>query len=80
MRSLWGGADYRPLAARLAPASRDLVDAVAPGGTEQVLDVAAGTGTAALMLRERGAAVLATDLAPRMVELGRERTAGTGIV
>ncbi|GAA1386739.1 class I SAM-dependent methyltransferase [Pseudonocardia kongjuensis] len=80
MRSLWGGADYRPLAARLAPASRALVDTVAPGDTEQVLDVAAGTGTAALMLRERGAAVLATDLAPRMVELGRERTAGTGIV
>ncbi|MEU6699228.1 class I SAM-dependent methyltransferase [Pseudonocardia sp. NPDC046786] len=80
MRSLWSGADYRPLSSLLAPAARDLVDAVVPSRTEQVLDVAAGTGSAALELRGRGAAVLATDLAPRMVELGRERTAGTGIV
>ncbi|MFP5019585.1 class I SAM-dependent methyltransferase [Pseudonocardia phyllosphaerae] len=80
MRRVWGGADYPALAERLAPAAHDLVDALAPGPADRVLDVAAGTGSAAALARERGAAVVATDLAPRMVELGRAATAGTGVV
>lgn len=80
MRGMWGGADYPALAERFAPAAHDLVDALAPGPHDQVLDIAAGTGSAAVLARERGAAVLATDLSPRMVALGRDRTAGSGVV
>jgi SAM-dependent methyltransferase len=80
VRGMWGDADYPALADRFAPAAHDLVDALAPGPHDQVLDVAAGTGSAAALARERGAAVLATDLSPRMVALGRGRTAGSGVV
>jgi SAM-dependent methyltransferase len=37
----------------------------------RMLDVAAGTGTIARLAAERGAAVAAVDVSPRMVEIGR---------
>jgi SAM-dependent methyltransferase len=39
-----------------------------------VLDAAAGTGNVAIRAAARGARVTAADIAPRMVQLGRERT------
>jgi SAM-dependent methyltransferase len=71
---LWGSADYSGLAKRLEPAADALVDAAAPGPGEHVLDVAAGTGNVAIRAAARGAKVTAVDIAPRMVQLGRERT------
>jgi SAM-dependent methyltransferase len=44
-----------------------------------VLDVGAGDGNLALAAAGRGAKVEASDLAPAMVERGRERCAGHGI-
>ena len=65
MRQLWGLADYGALAARLAPAASALVGAVGPVAGRRVLDLAAGTGTVALMAAEQGARVSACDIAPR---------------
>lgn len=75
---LWGLADYTGLAQRLDPAAVALVDAAAPGAGDRVLDVAAGTGNVAVRAAARGARVTACDIAPRMVQLGRERT-GPGV-
>ncbi len=74
MAALWGSADYSGLAQLLEPAAAALVEAVAPSPHEHVLDVAAGTGNVAIQALQRGAKVTAADLAPRMVQLGRERT------
>jgi len=71
---LWGSADYSGLARRLEPVADALVDAAAPQPGEHVLDVAAGTGNVAIRAAARGARVTAADIAPRMVELGRQRT------
>ncbi len=71
---LWGSADYSGLAKRLEPAADALVDAVAPRAGEHVLDVAAGTGNVAIRAAACGAKVTAVDIAPRMVQWGRERT------
>lgn len=71
---LWGSADYSGLAKRLEPAADALVDAAAPRPGEHVLDAAAGTGNVAIRAAARGARVTAADIAPRMVQLGRERT------
>ncbi|HZD15380.1 MAG TPA: methyltransferase domain-containing protein, partial [Pseudonocardiaceae bacterium] len=70
----WGLADYSGLAQRLEPAADALIDAVAPKPGDRVLDVAAGTGNVAMRAVARGAQVTACDIAPRMVQLGRQRT------
>jgi SAM-dependent methyltransferase len=45
----------------------------------RVLDVAAGNGNAAIEALRTGAEVVASDLAPKMVEQGRERAAAEGL-
>jgi SAM-dependent methyltransferase len=77
--ALWGLADYFGLARLLEPAADALIEETAPGPGDRVLDVAAGTGNVALRAAARGARVTACDIAPRMVQLGRERT-GPGVV
>jgi SAM-dependent methyltransferase len=71
---LWGSADYSGLARRLEPAADALVDAAGLQPGERVLDVAAGTGNVAIRAAARGTRVTAADIAPRMVQLGQERT------
>jgi len=75
---MWGLADYTGLAELLAPASARLADLL-PTIRGRVLDLAAGTGTLAATVAGRGATVDAVDLSPRMVELGRARTAGLDV-
>lgn len=79
MRQMWGLADYGALAERLAPAAAALVEAAAPPVGSRVLDLAAGTGTVAVLAAQRGAHVTACDISPRMVELGRQASAAAGL-
>lgn len=55
-----------------------LLDIVGIDANEQVLDVAAGSGAFSLRAARLGAEVTATDFAPGMVELLRERFAAHG--
>lgn len=73
---VWGLGEYHRVAERLLPAAEVLADAAGVAAGQRVLDVAAGTGNVSAVAAGRGASVTATDLSPRMVELGRERTAG----
>ena len=74
----WGRGHYRSLSRVLAPAARDLCDACAVSAGQEVLDVAAGDGNFALVCAGEGASVVASDLAPAMVEAGRARTDAEG--
>jgi ubiquinone/menaquinone biosynthesis C-methylase UbiE len=74
----WGMGEYSPLSLMLRPAAEALVDACAVSAGQEVLDVAAGDGNFALAAAREGASVVASDLAPRMVERGRERTQAEG--
>jgi SAM-dependent methyltransferase len=56
-----------------------VVDAAAVAAGEQVLDVACGTGNAALVAAARGAAVTGLDAAERLVGVARERAAAAGL-
>ena len=77
-RVAWGMGDYSPLSRLLRPAAEALVDACAVSAGQEVLDVAAGDGNFALAAAREGASVVATDLAPGMVERGRARTEAEG--
>ena len=63
----------------LRPAAQDLVDACAISAGQEALDIAAGNGNAAILAAREGAAVVASDLTPAMVELGRARTESEGL-
>lgn len=77
-RWLWSQGDYTRVALVLEPEAIALARrCVRPG--MQVLDVAAGNGNFALEAARLGAEVTAIDMSPRMVELGRERSAAAGV-
>jgi ubiquinone/menaquinone biosynthesis C-methylase UbiE len=71
---MWALGDYTEVARYLEPYAEALAGfaKVQPGS--EVLDVAAGNGNFAIAAARRGARVIATDLTPAMIELGRLRT------
>lgn len=79
-RAMWALGDYDRVAVDvvggLGPA---LVAAAGLGPGQEVLDVAAGSGNASIPAAEAGARVLATDLTPELLEIGRQRTEGRGL-
>lgn len=78
-RAMWALGDYPTLAAELvASLGEALVQAcrVCPG--QRVLDVAAGSGNAAIPAALAGAEVVACDLTPALLEAGRARAAQQG--
>jgi SAM-dependent methyltransferase len=77
-RAVWGFGDYSTLSRALEPASRELCDACAVSAGQEVLDVAAGDGNFALACAREGAAVVACDLSPAMLERGRSRSRAEG--
>jgi SAM-dependent methyltransferase len=75
----WSQGDYAHTARRLEPMAHALVDAVAVGRGDRVLDVGAGDGNVALAAAAAGAQVSALDITPKLVEEGRARTAGLAV-
>jgi len=75
----WGIGKYEAAALELEPAARHVVRAanLAPG--EHVLDVACGTGNAALLAARAGAVVTGLDGAERLIEVARSRAAAEGL-
>jgi len=76
---MWSLGDYPDVARYLQPHAEALTIAadIRPG--MDVLDVAAGNGNFAIAAAQRGAHVTASDLTPKMIELGRARTAAEGL-
>ncbi len=75
----WGAGCYEHTAAELEPASVALIDVAQPAAGERVLDIACGTGNAALLAARRGAHVVGVDSAPRLLEVARERAHADGL-
>ena len=76
---MWSLGDYPRVAELLEPGAKALADACAIGPGVSVLDIAAGNGNFSLAAARRGAVVTATDITPKMVELGRARTGAAGL-
>ncbi|NEA89522.1 class I SAM-dependent methyltransferase [Streptomyces sp. SID9913] len=71
-RAMWAQGDYPAVAAELIPGlGAVLVEACGVGPGDRVLDVAAGTGNAAIPAALAGAEVVASDLTPELLETGR---------
>lgn len=78
-RQVWSQGHYDRLASEVMPVAEALAEAAGVAAGERVLDVAAGTGNAAVAAARRGARVVASDLTPRMLELGRVRSEAEGL-
>jgi SAM-dependent methyltransferase len=79
-RAMWASGDYRAVAHELiADLGPVLVRAAGVGPADRVLDVAAGTGNAAVPAARTGAHVVATDLAPTLLDQGRRDLDGTSL-
>ncbi|OUM41286.1 class I SAM-dependent methyltransferase [Arthrobacter sedimenti] len=71
-RATWAQGNYAAVASDLIPSLGPvLVDAAAITTGDRVLDVAAGTGNAAIPAAERGAQVIASDLTPELLDIGK---------
>jgi ubiquinone/menaquinone biosynthesis C-methylase UbiE len=71
-RAMWAAGDYSAVAAEVIPGLGEVLVAasgIRPG--QRVLDVAAGTGNAAVPAALAGAQVVACDLTPELLDAGR---------
>ena len=78
-RSVWGAGDYGALAPYISDVGRRLVERVGAGRGSRVLDVACGTGNAALPAAQAGGRVTGLDLVPALLEGGRRMAADAGV-
>ncbi len=76
----WGAGRYETTAAELAPVAQVVVERAGISPGDDVVDIACGTGNAALLAAGRGARVVGVDGAPRLLEVARERARAQGIV
>jgi SAM-dependent methyltransferase len=79
MATTWGVGEYPLMGQRLKPAAQRAVDLarIAPG--DRVLDLACGTGNAALMAAARDAAVVGVDFEPALLAVARRRAIELGV-
>ncbi len=78
-RDTWASGTYDAVAEGVWPVGERIVTHSGVASGDRVLDVAAGTGNAAVRAAEAGASVTALDLTPEMFEAGRQRAADAGV-
>ncbi len=71
----WGLGEYEHTAIELEPVAEHVVSLAGLRPGERVVDLATGTGNAALLAARSGAVVTGLDVAPRLIGVARERAA-----
>jgi SAM-dependent methyltransferase len=78
-RAMWALGDYPAVVTDIvAPLGPILVEAARVQSGDRVLDVAAGTGSAAIPAALKGAQVVASDLTPELLDTGRKEAEERG--
>ncbi|HEX2149914.1 MAG TPA: class I SAM-dependent methyltransferase, partial [Actinomycetota bacterium] len=75
----WGLGRYELTAVELEPVALRVVAMAAPLRGETVVDIACGTGNAALLAARFKAKVTGFDLTPRLLEVARQRAEAEGL-
>ena len=76
----WASGDFHVVAARMSLVAEHLVDAADLRAGWRVLDVATGSGNAAIAAARLGCAAVGVDYVPSLLERGRLRAAAEGLV
>jgi SAM-dependent methyltransferase len=72
-QAMWASGDFGVIATMIHVVAERLVDSVDPAAGSRVLDVAGGTGNAAIAAARYGCHVMCTDYVPALLERGRAR-------
>ncbi len=79
-RAIWASGSYETIVNEfVSPLGPILVQAAGVQPSDRVLDVAAGTGSASIPAAEVGAQVVASDLTPELLEIGRRDAEARGL-
>jgi SAM-dependent methyltransferase len=78
-RMMWSSGDYPDIARRIESVAAALVDRVGVSTDIELLDVATGSGNAAILAAQAGARVTGLDLTPELLEVARQRAAEAGL-
>jgi SAM-dependent methyltransferase len=78
-QAMWASGDYHMIATQIQVVAELLMEALDVHSTERVLDVATGSGNAALAAARRGCDVVGLDYVPALLERARIRTAAEGL-
>ena len=79
-RAMWASGNYPTMVETfLTPLGPRLVEACRIGAGVSVLDVASGTGNAAIPAAQQGAHVTASDLTPELLQAGASRAEAAGV-
>ena len=75
----WGAGDYPAMARRLMPVAEAVVAAAAVREGDRVVDVATGTGNAAVLAALCGARTTGVDLEPALLRVAGQHAAEAGL-
>jgi ubiquinone/menaquinone biosynthesis C-methylase UbiE len=78
-QKMWASGNYAAVAARIVPMAEQLAEVAGLRPGDRVLDVATGSGNAALAAARYGAEVTGIDYVPELLERGRARAAAEGL-
>ena len=78
-RAVWAAGDYAELSEHIRDVGEHLVERAGVESGMEVLDVACGTGNAALPAARVGATVTGLDLVPELLAVGRRKAAEAGV-
>jgi ubiquinone/menaquinone biosynthesis C-methylase UbiE len=79
-QATWASGDYHMIGTQIQIVSELLIEALDVHSTERVLDVATGSGNAAIAAARRGCAVVGLDYVPALLDRARRRTEAEGLV
>ena len=78
-RATWAAGDFDAIAERIWGVGEDLVSRVGVNKGDRVLDVACGTGNAAIPAAAAGGEVTGLDITPELFEDARRRAGDEGV-
>lgn len=78
-QTTWASGDYHMIGTQIQIVSELLIEALDVHSTERVLDVATGSGNAALAAARRGCEVVGLDYVPALLERARQRAEAEGL-
>jgi len=78
-QATWASGDYHVIGTQILIVAEELIETLDVRSTDRLLDVATGSGNAALAAARRGCEVVGVDYVPALLERARQRAVAEGV-